>query len=126
MTVMTERMIGPSPTSDLVCLSHLRWNFVFQRPQHLMTRFADERRVFYVEEPVSGETPEMRVAVCESGVYVVTPQLPAMAAEEQQSLLAELLTQFMRKHRVHSYWLWYYTPMAMPWTRHLDPIGVVY
>ena len=25
--------------NDLVCLSHLRWDFVYQRPQHLMTRY---------------------------------------------------------------------------------------
>jgi hypothetical protein len=37
---------------DLVCLSHLRWNFVFQRPQHLLTRLAQGRRVFFIEEPV--------------------------------------------------------------------------
>ena len=52
-------MIKLSPASDmgqsrfashqtdghtLVCFSHLRWNFVFQRPQHLMSRFAEDRR----------------------------------------------------------------------------------
>jgi len=41
--------------SDLVCLSHLRWDFVFQRPQHLMTRWAKHARVFYVEEPIEHE-----------------------------------------------------------------------
>ncbi|MDQ2746189.1 MAG: glycosyltransferase family 1 protein, partial [Acidobacteriota bacterium] len=34
------------PNYDLVCLSHLRWDFVYQRPQHLMSRFAGQRRVF--------------------------------------------------------------------------------
>src|ERR671912_376468 len=37
---------------DLVCLSHLRWDFVYQRPQHLLSRCAAGRRVFFVEEPV--------------------------------------------------------------------------
>ena len=37
---------------DLVCLSHLRWNFVFQRPQHLLIRFAQGQRVFFIEEPI--------------------------------------------------------------------------
>jgi UDP-galactopyranose mutase len=36
----------------LVCFSHLRWHFVYQRPQHLMERFARENRVFFVEEPI--------------------------------------------------------------------------
>ena len=39
---------------DLLCFSHLRWDFVFQRPQHLMTRFAKGRRVVFWEEPVAG------------------------------------------------------------------------
>ncbi len=36
---------------DLVCFCHLRWNFVYQRPQHLMSRFAKNGRVFLIEEP---------------------------------------------------------------------------
>ena len=43
---------GVTPKPDLVCLSHLRWDFVYQRPQHLMSRFAGDRRVFFVEEPI--------------------------------------------------------------------------
>ena len=42
---------------DLVCFSHLRWDFVFQRPQHVLTRFARERRVFYIEEPIYADSP---------------------------------------------------------------------
>ena len=41
-----------SPDRDLVCCSHLRWDFVRQRPQHLMERFAARRRVFFVEEAI--------------------------------------------------------------------------
>src|SRR5690349_17663428 len=37
--------------ADLICFSHLRWGFVWQRPQHLMSRFARQRRVYFVEEP---------------------------------------------------------------------------
>src|SRR3712207_8420608 len=35
---------------DIVCFSHLPWDLVFQRPNHLMVRAARDRRVFYVEE----------------------------------------------------------------------------
>ena len=37
----------------LICFSHLRWDFVTQRPQHLMRRFAQERRVFFWEEHIA-------------------------------------------------------------------------
>jgi hypothetical protein len=36
----------------LICYSHLRWDLVFQRPQHLLTRAAKHYRVVYMEEPV--------------------------------------------------------------------------
>ena len=45
---------------DIVCLSHLRWNFVFQRPQHLLSRAARDHRVFLVEEPIFGDAAAAR------------------------------------------------------------------
>jgi ribonuclease BN (tRNA processing enzyme) len=53
---------------DLVCFSHLRWDFVFQRPQHLLTRFARRGRVFYVEEPVREKGCEPHFAISVPGM----------------------------------------------------------
>ena len=62
-------------TCDLICLSHLRWHFVFQRPQHLMTRCAAERRVFFVEEPLfDGASPRLEVQRV-AGVTIATPHV---------------------------------------------------
>src|SRR5688500_1832816 len=41
-----------SRMKTLVVFSHLRWDFVFQRPQHLMTRLAPRYKVYFIEEPV--------------------------------------------------------------------------
>src|SRR3954449_7685918 len=62
---------------DLICLSHLRWDFVLQRPQHLMSRFARNRRVFFFEEAVFEDVePHIRQQICAStGVHVVKPVL---------------------------------------------------
>ena len=46
----------PEPFA-VVCLSHLRWDFVWQRPQHLLSRFARERQVFFFEEPLPTDGP---------------------------------------------------------------------
>jgi UDP-galactopyranose mutase len=43
------RMQHPLP---LVVFSHLRWDFVYQRPQHLLSRLAERRRVLFIEEPI--------------------------------------------------------------------------
>ena len=65
-----------SPLQDVVCFSHLRWNFVFQRPQHLMTRCAADSRVFFFEEPlVDADTPHLEVRQ-DRGVFVAVPHLP--------------------------------------------------
>jgi hypothetical protein len=35
----------------LLAFSHLRWDFVYQRPQHLLSRFAQRQPVLVIEEP---------------------------------------------------------------------------
>jgi glycosyltransferase involved in cell wall biosynthesis len=112
---------------DLLCFSHLRWNFVYQRPQHLMTRFARDRRVFFVEEPID-DAPEPRLDVtADAGVTVVVPHLPpqlgrVLSARLQQILLGNLL----RDHQIVHPILWYYTPMALEWSRGVQAKAIVF
>ena len=113
----------------LVCFSHLRWNFVFQRPQHLMTRFAREYQVFYWEEPLpdaEATSPHLDRSSDPSGVTVLTPRLPAdMAAEDKDAALEALLLkvpEFQRPGLVR----WYYTPMMLPFSRNLHASRTVY
>src|SRR4051812_18137151 len=113
---------------DLVCLSHLRWDFVHQRPQHLLSRCARSRRVFFVEEPIfDGGPARLDVTPRMDGLQVVVPHLPAgladaAVADEQRRLLDGLFGA----HHIRRYALWYYTPMALAFSRHLDPAVTVY
>jgi UDP-galactopyranose mutase len=113
---------------DVICLSHLRWNFVFQRPQHLLTRCGREHRVFFVEEPLfdEGITPHLQVEV-DGSVTVVVPHLPA-GLPHGNCIAAQraLLDDFIESESIRDYVLWYYTPMALALTRHLSPQAVVY
>ena len=114
----------------LVCFSHLRWNFVFQRPQHLMSRFAAERRVIFWEEPeaaLPGCVPALGVRTCaETKVVVVTPSLPeGMAEAEQEVELKRLLDGFLAGVEGPVV-RWYYTPMMLPFSRHIDAAATVY
>jgi len=114
---------------DLVCLSHLRWDFVFQRPQHLLSRFARERRVFFVEEPTFGPEPP-RLDVSERpdhGVTVVVPRMPeGISPAEVEALSGRLLHELFGSHRIGAHVLWYYTPMALSFTKELEPLARVY
>ena len=114
---------------DLICLSHLRWDFVFQRPQHLLNRCAHERRVFFIEEPIfsPGERAHLDVSLRDTGVCVVVPRLAeGLSEEEIQATQKALLDDLFSKCRIRDYLLWYYTPMALSFTRHLSPLGVIY
>jgi UDP-galactopyranose mutase len=115
--------------SDLVCLSHLRWDFVYQRPQHLLSRFAKERRVFFVEEPIFEDGPmHLDVTERECGVRVVVPRLPKELVSEGalDSVQRGMVDRLFAEHNIDNYFLWYYTPMARAWTKHLQPAAVVY
>ena len=115
--------------ADLVCLSHLRWDFVFQRPQHLMSRHARRRRVYFVEEPrrEAGASPRLDVTHDGSGVRVASFVLPeGMPAAEELSQQRMLLDGLLEAEGVREPVLWYYTPMALPFTEQLDPSLVVY
>ena len=117
----------PSPARPLlICFSHLRWNFVYQRPQHLLSRCAKERRVFYVEEPIF-DAPTPRLAIDEhDGVHVVVPHLPEADEAQVSAMLRHLLDALLQRFAIVDYAAWFYTPMAVPWTSHLRPRATVY
>lgn len=114
---------------DVLCFSHLRWNFVFQRPQHLMSRCARHHRVFFVEEPVFEPDlaqPQIDVKVSDAGVHVAVPRLPESRRDDDTVLLRALVDRMIAEHRVRPQMLWYYTPMALRFTDHLTAPAVVY
>ena len=116
----------------ILCLSHLRWGFVFQRPQHLMSRLAHKNDVLYWEEPIFA--PADATAVVERraegpGLTVLTPVLPeGLDGQAQETELARLLeaemaelvppaTQVIR---------WFYTPMMLGIARSIEAQCTVY
>jgi UDP-galactopyranose mutase len=119
------------PTSkkniDLICFSHLRWNFVYQRPQHLMSRFAKQRRVFFFEEPVY-DAPSQYNEIFDdpvAGVCVVTPHITSDTIEVRDAL-RHLLDMFMASMNIKTYVAWYYTPLSFAFSDHLKPALLVY
>ncbi len=115
---------------DLVCLSHLRWYFVYQRPQHLMSRFARERRVFFFEEPLAAEdedVPRLDVRRTEEGVVVAVPRLPAgLDLSDAERIQGELLEALLREHAVEQFVAWYWTPMALGYSADLEPLAIAF
>jgi len=117
-----------APKPDLIVWSHLRWDFVYQRPQHLLKRAAADRRVFFVEEPIFNGSMHLEIKERDRGVRVITPHLPEGLQSDiaTQAVLNEMLHRFFAENEISEYVFWYYTPMALEFTNYLTPIAVVY
>ena len=120
-----------SDRSTLFCFSHLRWDFVFQRPQHLMSRFARAMSVVYWEEPMEigrKETPFLKVREAKDfpNIRIATPHLPAGMSEERREAALKRLLDAHSMVYPRPLIAWYYTPMMLPFSRHLDASAVVY
>ena len=114
--------------SAIIVFSHLRWDFVFQRPQHLLSRMASHFPIVFVEEPVHHESstffktysPVPNVLVCQPNTPVDMPGFH----DDHLPHLHKLLRQLVRDYDDHI--AWFYTPMALPLLQELHPRLVVY
>ena len=115
-------------TYDILCLSHLRWDFVYQRPQHLLSRFARRQRVFFFEEPVwDAPEPALDLTRRADGVWVAVPHLPeGLAADASEQAQRDLLAGLLHDQNIERYALWVYTPMALGFAQDLKPLVTVY
>jgi glycosyltransferase involved in cell wall biosynthesis len=114
---------------DLICFTHINWNFVYQRPQHLLTRFAYYYRVFVIEEPVYNG-PENFYEFAhqqENNIWLVTLHISKdTPAAEISNTLKALVDSLILSMNIKQYFLWYYTPMALPYSDHLKPEITIY
>jgi UDP-galactopyranose mutase len=109
---------------DLICFSHLRWDFVYQRPQHLLSRAAMTRRVVFLEEPIHDVVhPCLETRRDLSGVTVVTAHVPREAGAMH---MQTLLNSYLSANHLDEFIAWYYTPMALEFSGHLRPLVTVY
>lgn len=129
---------------DLVVLSHLRWVWVWQRPQHLVSRLARLRagtgaRTWFVEEPGVGDVEEPELRTEQHGdvtrVWLVVPRVDDGSGNpdipEYQSNVAagygEALVELLAAHdRPSAPDVWVYTPMAFDLAQQLDHGRLIY
>ncbi|WP_462264751.1 glycosyltransferase family 1 protein [Mucilaginibacter sp.] len=114
-------------TNSILCFSHLRWKFVYQRPQHLLTRFAEmgKAEVYFLEEPVfdnNSSIPKLQFEKQSEGVVVAVPHLPSgLSHEEVIASLQHLLDGFLKDRDLQNFTFWYYTPMALAFSEKYTP-----
>ena len=115
-------------TPDLICISHLRWNFVYQRPQHLLSRAARDRRVFYVEEPEHAEGIQPHLDVRQDGgVTVIVPKMPpTLQGDAAEQVTRGMLRDLLGREHVERPVAWVYTPMRLPVLDGIETSAVIY
>lgn len=119
---------------SIVAHSHLRWDFVWQRPQQIFSRLARDHHVLFVEEPVHepGE-PHLRIVEAQPNIVRAIPVFPdAQGMDAHCEALLPLLRHAMATHpllagRFSSVVQWFYSPMCAPqMLGKLAEIAVVY
>jgi UDP-galactopyranose mutase len=113
-------------SQTVICFSHLRWNFVYQRPQHLLSRCAQTHAVIFFEEPLyDADTPELEQSTVD-GLTVAVPHLaPGMPDDLACLAQRRMLDRLVRTCRSTPV-LWYYTPMARACSAHVNARAIVY
>ena len=100
---------------------------MYQRPQHLLSRAARRWRVWYVEEPIWTDTPGLSIRSVSDQLSVVVPHLPhGLTPDEIIEQQRAMIDQLLAEQNIQDYALWYYTPMALPFSDHLRPRLTVY
>lgn len=114
---------------NLVCFSHLRWDFVFQRPQHLLSRLSNFCKVFFVEEPQTDDVEEAFLSFSKKlpNLWVCVPHLPSGLKKNQVThTLTQLFEKYFQNKDLDDFIFWYYTPMALEFTEKYTPKLTVY
>lgn len=90
-----------------------------------MVRFARERRVLFIEEPETG-APGLAIRRTPEAVAVAVPSVPRGEPAYRTAVMRQLVDELFTAQDIRDPVLWYYTPMALPWSRHLEASVVVY
>jgi len=125
----TRPSANPARRPVIVCFSHLRWNLVFQRPQHILTRLTAQFDVLYWEEPrvEEGSTAaHLERTRLESGIERIEPVLPpGLDPSATDAALRDLLEGLLCS-RPGPLVFWYYTPMMLAFSAGIRPDLVIY
>ena len=113
----------------IIVFSHLRWNFVYQRPQHLLSRLAKNYQIIFMEEPVTNGADFIEHLTPAPNVEVLRPHVTSSIAgfhDDHLPVLQSHLADFIRERGIDDYLVWFYTPMALPLASGLAPRAIVY
>lgn len=113
---------------NLIVFSHLRWDFVYQRPQHILTRLAGDFNITFFEEPITDADNKPYYSFKQrEDIVIVTPHVSdQLSPKDKNEALKVLFNEYMTNKDLLNYAFWYYTPMALEFSNKFIPALVVY
>jgi len=99
---------------DLVVFSHLRWEFVTQRPQHLVNRIGPGRKVLFVEEPIPsepGDTSSYKLIKASKNITILQPKIKA---NNWTFELVPVVQEYLNKNGFNNCIFWFYSADFLP------------
>ncbi|WP_210481284.1 glycosyltransferase [Naasia sp. SYSU D00948] len=122
--------------SELIVLSHLRWDWVWQRPQQLVSRLstAAGRRTWFVEEPMTPRDHEVQQnrlvseevdGLTRAWLEIPDPGHHVGFADEVIPDYIEQLPELIGPRACERV-VWIYTPLALEAALALEPTTLVY
>ncbi len=128
--LLADATDSKGPLMHLIVFSHLRWGFVYQRPQHLMSRLSRDYKVVFIEEPVATDgEPCLDRSAQGPNLDALVPRTRAVAPgfnDEQMPQIQALLQDYLAREGITDYVVWLYTPLALPMLQSLTPKALVY
>lgn len=127
----------------IVCLAHLGWDFVWQRPQHILSRLAQQYHypVYYINEPYLDPVPRATLKLVDqrpnlAAYQTLFPDHDDFARQDQTAVYVDLVTQLLTDEGVlcrngepaarRPLILWFYTPMPYYFAERLPADLIVY
>ena len=121
----------------IVVFSHLRWGFVWQRPQQFLSRFAKKHQILFIEEPFFdrpiGSEPDVSFHRVMPNVTVLTPHVDQSWNRNPQlpqkliGFTKRAIEQMNENGQFERPLLWYYSPMDASWSLgHIENRGIIY
>ena len=121
------------PSYGIVVFSHLRWRFVWQRPQQFLSRFAETHPVLFVEvaefDNTPGAPPRLELTSPQAGVTVLNLHLDPNieGSADVTDAIRAAVHEGMRTLSIENPLLWFYNPMDAGWVLGwLENRGIVY
>ncbi len=112
--------------ADIIVFSHLRWEFVTQRPQHILGRFSKHSRILFVEEPIPFTSENQGTANVIRINNHLTVLQPRMCWTAMPQMLSAMINMYVEQQEFSSPVLWFYSPAFIEMAEYIDHSLTVY